>query len=181
MSQTLENSSRILVIGCGGSGKTTLAVSLGAALKIPVVHLDTLFWNPGWIPTRPDEWQRIVDAEVDRHSWIMDGNYGGTLDRRIAAADPIIFLDLPRRTCLRRVVRRRVNYLGRSRPEMPDGCHERVNLEFIRWIWTYRKLRRPGILEKLAAASHARVHVLDSARAVDDFLNGISGIRALLR
>lgn len=82
---------RIAVIGCGGAGKTTLSRELGEILKLPVYHLDSFFWNPGWVPTPPEEWRRIQEELVSRDEWIMDGDYGGTLDIRFGRADTIIF------------------------------------------------------------------------------------------
>jgi adenylate kinase family enzyme len=90
---------RILIIGSGGAGKSTLSRCLQKLLGIPLVHLDSIFWKPGWVETPRPEWKRIVCELVQGDSWIMDGNYSGTLDIRIDACDTIIFLDLPRTTC----------------------------------------------------------------------------------
>ena len=104
---------------------------------------------------------------VARESWILDGNYGNTLDARLEAADAAVFLDLPRRLYLRRVLYRRLRYAGRSRPDMASGCPERVNLQFLKYLWRYPAGRRPGILEKLGRASSEKaVFVLRSAEEV---------------
>src|SRR5262245_11527403 len=104
---------RVLVIGSGGAGKSTFATRLGAATGLPVVHLDARYWRPGWVPTPKQEWTRAIDEISARDAWIMDGNYGGTLDRRLAACDTVLFLDLPRVVCLRRVLWRSLRYWGR--------------------------------------------------------------------
>ena len=141
---------RVLVIGSGGSGKTTLARRLGKSAGLPVVHLDARYWRPGWVAPSPAEWEATVRQLLAAEAWIMDGNYGGTLDLRLGACDTVVFLDLPRTVCLWRVLKRQVRWRGRSRPELPAGCPERFSWEFLRWIWTYPSQRRAGILERLA-------------------------------
>jgi adenylate kinase family enzyme len=162
---------RVLVIGSGGAGKTTFAKRLRAATGLPVVHLDALHWRPGWTAPPREEWLKIVDEITARDAWIMDGNYGGTLDRRLAACDTVIFLDMPRLVCLRRVVERAFRYRGRTRPDMAPDCPERLTVEFLRWIWAYPRKQRPEILRRLdAVRAEKRVVILGSTQAVDRFL-----------
>ncbi len=87
---------KILIIGSGGSGKSTLAVRLGELLQLPVIHLDEHFWQPGWVEPPREEWKTKVDEFCSRDAWIMDGNYGGTLEERITASDTVLFLDRSR-------------------------------------------------------------------------------------
>lgn len=165
---------RVLVIGPGGSGKSTLAARIAEVTGLPLIHLDALYWRPGWQPMPGDEWREIVSGLVRRSSWVMDGNYGGTLDMRIAAADTIIFLDWPRLRCIWRVIKRRIVYAGRSRPTMPAGCPERVTIDFLRWIWDYPRSRRPAILERLArVAGGKRVEVIRDRAGVERLLAGL--------
>jgi adenylate kinase family enzyme len=164
---------RVLVIGSGGAGKSTLAARLGERLGLPVVHLDALYWRAGWVATPDDEWARRVAALAAGDAWVMDGNYGGTLDARLAACDTVVFLDLPRRLCAWRVVRRAIRFYGRTRPDMAPDCPERFSLAFLRWVWDYPRSRRPGVLRKLAALDQGqRVVVLRSAAAVERFAAG---------
>jgi len=162
---------RVLVIGSGGSGKSTFAQRLGARTGLPVIHLDARYWRAGWEPTPPDEWQDVVRELVARDAWVMDGNYGGTLDARLAACDTAIFLDLPRLVCLWRVVRRWARHRGGTRPDMAPGCNEQLSLEFLRWIWGYPTRQRPGILRRLSTLSAGqRAVVLRSTADVERFL-----------
>lgn len=162
---------RVLVIGSGGSGKTTLASRISDVTGLPLIHLDALYWRPGWQPTPTAEWRDLVSELTSRSAWVMDGNYGGTLDARMQAADTIVFIDWPRLRCIARVVLRRLEFAGRSRPSMPPGCPERLTLEFLRWIWEYPWRRRPGILERLERLSdHKRVAVLRDRADVDAFV-----------
>lgn len=158
---------RILVIGSGGSGKSTLAKALGAKLELPVIHLDAHFWHPGWISTPSEEWRAHVADLLTGDAWIIDGNYGNTLDQRLAACDTVIFLDLPRIVCLWRVIKRALKYRGRSRPDMSPGCPERLSWEFVGWVWSYPSRRRPDIVRRLAALpSRTRVVHVRSTRGV---------------
>jgi adenylate kinase family enzyme len=165
---------RVLVVGSGGAGKSTVAARIGAATGLPVIHLDALHWHAGWRDTPVDEWTQIVAELVDRERWVMDGNYGGTLDIRVAACDTVVFLDLPRYVCLWRAVRRWWRYRGRTRPDMAEGCPERLSVEFLRWIWDYPATRRPALLRRLATRRRdQRAVVLRSPAEVDRFLRGL--------
>lgn len=162
---------KILVIGSGGAGKSTFAKRLGTRLKIKVIHLDALYWKPGWVETPKAEWLKRVEELLKEGSWIMDGNYSGTLDARLESSDTVIFLDLPRSVCLWRVVKRWLQYRNRSRPDMADECPEQLNLEFIRWVWDYPQRTRPKVLERLKGASQSkRVICLRSQPEVERFL-----------
>ena len=162
---------RVLVIGSGGAGKSAFARRFGARTGLPVIHLDASYWRAGWEPTPRDEWQEVVRELVARDAWVMDGNYGGTLDARLAACDTVIFLDLPRLVCLWRVVRRWARHRGGTRPDMAPGCDEQLSLEFLRWIWGYPTRQRPGVLRRLSALSaERRVVVLRSTADVERFL-----------
>jgi adenylate kinase family enzyme len=141
---------RILVIGSGGSGKTTVAKQIAHRLDLPLVHLDALYWQPGWHATEKSAWEATVRELVAAPRWVMDGNYGGTLDLRLARCDTVVFLDLPRVVCLSRVVKRWLMFRGQTRPDMTKYCPERLDWEFVRWIWTYPARRRAGILRRLA-------------------------------
>jgi adenylate kinase family enzyme len=141
----------VLVIGSGGAGKSTLARELAARTGLPLVHLDSLYWKPGWTRTSTEEWEQVVREVIAGERWILDGNFGGTLELRLAAADTAIFLDLPRITCLRRALGRYIRNRGRARVDLAPGCPESFDLEFFRWIWSYPGSRRPGVLAQLEA------------------------------
>jgi adenylate kinase family enzyme len=162
---------RIAVIGSGGSGKSTLARQLGETLQLPVYHLDKLYWQPNWQALPQDEWKNLQESLCNKSTWIMDGDYGGTVDIRLAAADTIIFLDIPRLLCLWRVTKRFLRYRGSSRPDMVDGNKERLNKEFLMWLWNYPKEKKPQILSKLGPLKREKkVIILSSPKAVKIFL-----------
>jgi len=162
---------RVLVIGSGGSGKSTLARQLGAILGVEVLHLDAHYWRLNWVETPKDEWRKKVEELVGRDSWIIDGNYSGTMELRLEACDTVVFLDLPRSLCVWRVLKRVVTYRKESRPDMAEGCREHVDLEFLRWIWQYPKRTRPKVIRLLRAhAGDKRVFWLRSRAEVKEFI-----------
>jgi len=161
---------RILVIGPGGAGKSALARKLGELLKIEVLHLDSFYWRPGWIEMPKGEWLQTVQALLGRDAWIMDGNYSGTLELRLKACDTVIFLDLRPTLCIWRVVKRAFQYRNRNRPDMPEGCHERVTLDFVLWIWNYSRRTKPKVVKLLSFAPDKKIVWLRSRAEVQRFL-----------
>jgi len=101
----------------------------------------------------------------------MDGNYKGSLDIRIPAADTIIFMDFPRLVCLFNLIRRIIHWHGRTRPDVHPGCPERFDMEMFRWVWTFPRNARPEIMEKLQDfGAGKRVILLHSRRETSRFL-----------
>ena len=96
---------RIMIIGCGGAGKSTLARQLGEKLDLPVVHLDKLFWRPGWEHISREEFDRLHREALAQEKWIIDGNYDRTMGERVKYCDTIIYLDFSRAACLMGVAR----------------------------------------------------------------------------
>lgn len=162
---------RILIIGCGGSGKSTLARELGARLSIPVIHLDQLWWKAGWETISMEEFDEKLEAILAGGRWIIDGNYNRTMPRRLCRCDTVIYLDFSRWACLWGVLQRQLMYRGNVRPDMAPGCPERVDREFLKWIWNYNRDNRVRNGTYLASAGHARRIVLKSRKEVHDFLN----------
>ena len=141
--------SRILLIGCGGSGKSTLARKLGKATGLPVVHLDSLYWKPGWQHLSKEEFDEALAAELQKSEWILDGNFDRTIPLRLRYCDAVIFLDLPRMVCLLGVIRRVLLSYGRTRPDMGEGCPERFDFSFLKWVWTFNDQKRDKYLSLL--------------------------------
>jgi adenylate kinase family enzyme len=140
-----------MVIGSGGAGKSTFARELAARTGLPLVHLDLHYWKPGWTPTPPVEWTESVRALARGDRWIIDGNYAGTFAIRGARCDAVVFFDLPRLVCLAGVVRRRLRSGLAARPDLPAGCSDRLDWNFMRWIWDFPRDTRPRILDTIAA------------------------------
>ena len=161
---------RIVIIGCGGAGKSTLARQLGEKLDIPVVHLDKLFWKPGWVQVTQEEFDILHTQELAKEKWIMDGNFNRTMPQRIARCDTVIYLDFSRFACLLGVLKRVLTTYGTVRPDMGEGCPERIDFEFLKWVWNYNKDKRERNYRLLNEAEHAETIVLTNRRAVRKFL-----------
>lgn len=171
---------RVMIVGQPGSGKSRLAREMGEITRLPVVHIDHIHWQPGWV-ARPPEEKTAMCAEVHaRAQWIFEGGHSETWGERIARADTLIWLDVPLGLRSWRVFRRTLRYWGRSRPDLPKGCPETLSPEFIRWIWDTRNSGREGIRRLYDGVPPGKArHRLTSAREVrawlDDLRRAVAG------
>jgi adenylate kinase family enzyme len=160
---------RIAVVGPGGAGKSTFARELGRRTGVPVVHLDSFYWKPGWIATPGDEWRALQAQLLAGERWIADGNYGATFDIRFGRADTVIVLAPPRLRCVAGALSRELRHHGED--VQAPGCPERVSLEFLRWIWRYETRSRPRLDAALARhRDRLRIVELRSRREAAAFL-----------
>ncbi len=162
---------KVMVIGCCGSGKSTFSSKLAGITQLPIYHLDQYYWKPNWTEMDKPAWELIVQKLANKTHWIIDGNYGGTLDIRIKEADTIVFLDRSTIVCLWRVIKRIIKYHGQVRPDMPKGCKERFDWDFLHYVAIFNLTRRKGILRKIdAAKSGKEVLVFKSDHACERYL-----------
>ena len=160
---------RVAVVGSRGAGKTTFAVELGRRTGLPVIHLDRHYWQPGWTATPAEAWRRLQAELLAGDAWIVDGNYGATLDLRFARADTVVVLAPSRLRCVTRAARRSLRHRGRD--VQAPGCPERLNVEFLRWVWRFPRDSRPRLDAALARHGHLRVVELRSSRDIAAFLD----------
>lgn len=160
---------RVAVIGVPGAGKSTVSRELGEILGLTVTHLDALFWQPNWQETPLANWITRQRELVGRTRWLIDGSYNRTLAIRLERADLVVFLDFSTWRCLWRVGKRWWVYRGQIRPDVAAGCKERIDLEFLRFVWSYRRQKRPMLLEQLRKYSGHTV-TLHNPRQVKAFL-----------
>lgn len=160
-----------MIIGGAGSGKSYVARHLGAALDLPVVHIDPMYYRPGWVQRPSHETRALVRAAADAPSWVFDGNNSKTLDDRAARADLIVFLDLPRYVRMAGVLARTIRSYGRTRPDMAPGCPEQIDPAFLKWVWQYAAHSRPNALAFLARwEGKVPIRHLRTRREVNAFL-----------
>ncbi len=146
---------RVMIFGASGSGKSTLARDLGAITGLPVIHIDPMYWKAGWVQRDRAETTALVRKAMAQDRWVFEGNHHATFPERIARADTVVFLDFPTPVRLWRVIRRTLRFLGKTRPDMGEGCPERFEAEFIfKWVAGYRwrsYARDLAVLEGLPA------------------------------
>ena len=148
---------KIVILGRGGAGKSTLAARLGAALDLPVIELDKHFWAADLTPTPKDRWADIQRRLTSGPRWVIDGDLGpyDVLDVRLRAADTVIVLDFPLWRCAWRALRR-----------------SRENLAFWRWLLSYRRRSLPTVTAAIARyAAGAELRVLRNPGAVEQLLD----------
>ena len=161
---------RIQIMGCSGAGKSTLARHLGEKTGLPVVHIDRLFWKRDWVESTKAEIDEKILKAASEDRWILDGNYSRTLQERLDRCDLVIYLDFSRWFCILSVVRRYLQNKGQIRPDMAEGCPEKIDWEFLHWIWTYNRKHRKKFLEMLGRMPEGKVVILKNRKAVNWFL-----------
>jgi adenylate kinase family enzyme len=170
---------KIAIIGYSGSGKSTLAKHLGALYRLPVLHLDTLQFLPGWVERTREEKRADLARFLDENEggWVIDGSYLKILpERRFSEADRILFLDLPRLACLARVVRRYRTYRGKTRDSIAPGCPEKLDAEFLLWVlFRGRTGKKRRQFRDILAAYPEKVRLLRSQRDIDRYLEECKG------
>ncbi|MBR5252820.1 MAG: hypothetical protein IKV39_02975, partial [Clostridia bacterium] len=133
---------RVLVIGTNGAGKTTFSRKLSEITGLPLVHIDRLYWCGNWETTPRKEYLASLSAEANKENWIIDGNGLSIIEDRLCRADTVFWLELPPLKCVINVAKREMKYRGVARPDMPEGCIERLDLKFLRDVWRFNKKNR---------------------------------------
>ncbi|MCV6592869.1 MAG: AAA family ATPase [Silicimonas sp.] len=167
---------RVMIIGQPGAGKSTLARRLGARTGLPVVHIDLIHWQPGWVERDRAEKTRLCRAVHAREEWIFEGGHSSTWDDRLARCDTLIWLDFPLWLRLWRVITRTLRDYGRSRADLPENCPERFDPDFYRFIWRTRNRSRARMRSLFDTAPAEKRKIRLSTRSqVRAFLQGIEG------
>lgn len=158
---------KVIVIGCPGSGKSTLSRELHHKTGIPLYHLDRMYWNADQTTVPQSVFLERLSAVLEQDEWIIDGNYVSTMELRMAACETVIFLDYPLDVCLDGIQKRR----GKSRSDMP-WVEIEEDVEFIEFIKSYNMRQRPKVLELLEKYDDKNRIVFKSREEAHTFLNG---------
>ena len=158
---------KIIVIGCPGSGKSTVSRALHNKTGIPLYHLDMMYWNADKTTVEKSVFLERLSVVLEKDEWIIDGNYGSTMELRMAACDTVIFLDYPLDVCLDGIKERR----GKPRSDMP-WIETEEDTEFIEFIKNYNEQQKPKVLKLLKNYSDKKIVILRSREQADAFLNG---------
>ena len=166
---------KIVVMGYSGSGKSTLAKQLAQRYDLPLLYLDTVWFRAGWQEREPEAARADVAAFLRQDSWVIDGNYTNlSYERRNAEADVIIQMLFNRLDCLFRCARRYRTYKGKSRPSMAEGCNEKLDPEFVRWIlWEGRSRKIRDRYRRIREQYPDKVIVLRNQRQLDAYLKSL--------
>lgn len=159
---------RVIVIGSGGAGKSTLSRKLAEKLNLPLYHLDKIHWLPGWKAIPRDEFISKQKAILEKEKWIIDGNYINTMRMRAEKADTIIYLDFPMLACLKGVLKR--YFSKEKRPDAAEGCEENLDAKFIWWIITFRFHTKPKINKIFSANINSSILTLKNRNQVKLFI-----------
>lgn len=165
---------RISIVGGSGSGKSTLCNILSKELGLPAIHLDAINYEPNWVEIDKTERDNIILSKAQDDKWVIDGNYNKTLKERFDKADLIIWLDYSTLKQLHGILKRYFTTRNSERPEIP-GCKERLEPEFIKYVLTYNKKKRPVILDYLKDVPKEKIlifkHQKDLNAWLKDFTN----------
>ena len=159
---------KVIVIGCPGSGKSTFARALSKSTGLPLYYLDMMYWNADRTQVEKSVFRARLDAAMAHDAWIIDGNYGSTMARRLEAADTVFFLDYPTEVCLEGIRSRR----GKPRPDMP-WIEEDEDLEFVEYVKTYNEKNRPSVIALLKDHTDKDIHIFRRREDAAAFLQGL--------
>ena len=155
---------KVIVIGCPGSGKSTVSRALHNKTGIPLYHLDMMYWNADKTTVEKSVFLERLSDVLEKDEWIIDGNYSSTMELRMAACDTVIFLDYPLDICLDGIRERR----GKPRSDMP-WIETEEDAEFIEFIKNYNEQQKPKVLELLQKYSDKNIIIFKSREQADEF------------
>ncbi len=164
---------KIAIMGYSGSGKSTLARKLAQMHNIPVLHFDAVQFLPGWEIRSQEEKAKMTEEFMNCNtSWVIDGNYSKlSFDRRVEEADEILILLFNRFSCLLRAYRRSRVYAGKTRPDMGEGCKEKFDIEFMKWIlWKGRSKKTRDLYQSVMERYRPKVTVIKNQKQLDQFV-----------
>lgn len=156
---------RILIIGCPGSGKSTLSGELHRATGIPLYHLDMMYWNPDKTTVGKELFKERLSQVLAKERWIIDGNYQSTMEQRMAACDTVIFLDYPKELCLQGVKER----AGKPRSDLP-WIEEGEDDEFLKFICNFEQESKPRILSLFEKYPEKEIYIFKTRQEAEDFI-----------
>ena len=160
---------KVIVIGCPGSGKSVFSRTLHEKTDLPLYHLDMIYWREDKTFLTREELIGIINEIGKTDEWIMDGNYGGTMELRMSLCDTIIFLDYPTEVCLKGIMERR----GTRRPDMPWTDSDELDGEFVDSVRNYNTYNRPRVLERINQYSDKQTLIFTSREEANTFLESL--------
>ena len=164
---------RILIIGNAGSGKTTFAKVLAEKTNLPLIHLDKLFWCGEWEHLSREEFDDVLQKELDKPEWIIDGNFSRTLPHRLEYADTVFYFDLPTITCLWGSTVRVIKNYGKTRDDMGGNCPEyfdKQKASLYKAIFSFNRTHRKKYRKLLEEQNNKNVVIFKSRKQANRYL-----------
>ena len=163
---------RVIIIGGNGSGKTTFAYKLAEQTKLPLVHTDSIYWRDNWESVSRHEFDEILQVELDKDEWIIDGNNIRSIPERLKVCDTVFYFDFPSFVCLWGVISRCIKNYGKSRSDMGGYCPEQFNFQFYKQVLLFNRRNRKKLYAMIKEAKHVECIVFKSRRQVKRYLEG---------
>ncbi|MGN1344843.1 MAG: adenylate kinase [Traorella sp.] len=157
---------KVMVIGCPGSGKSTFSRKLHELTNLPLYHLDMLYWNEDKTTVTREVFCERLQHVLEKESWIIDGNYLFTMEKRLQVCDTVFYLDYPVEVCLDGIYKRR----GKKREDMP-WIEEEVDEEFLQFIKDFEVERKPAIMKLLHQYQDKEIYIFKNRDEADEYLS----------
>ncbi|HAA4843149.1 TPA_asm: AAA family ATPase [Listeria monocytogenes] len=166
----LKNKEKVLIIGPNGAGKSTFATELGKHYDFEVCHLDKLFWQENWNAVAKADFEDKVDNIMSsKKKYIIDGDYFFNLEKRLEHADLVIWIKIPLFLCVANIIKRRFKYMTNVRPDVTEGCDEKLNLSFLLYALKYNKHSGKQTKELLDNVYDKELFVIDSYKKLKSY------------
>ena len=157
---------KVIVIGCPGSGKSTFSRALHKLTGIPLYHLDMLNWNSDKTTVGKEIFRQRLQNVLSLDRWIIDGNYGSTMELRLKECDTVFFLDFPLKVCIEGISERK----GKPRSDMP-WVETEDDEEFLEFIRNYNTDSKPAVMELLSRYNYKDIYVFRSREEAEEYIN----------
>ncbi|MBS0586102.1 MAG: AAA family ATPase [Verrucomicrobia bacterium] len=169
---------KILIFGIPGSGKTVLAHKISKALKLPICHIDRLFFHKGWVERDKEAFLKDVKTVLETKSWIIDGNGMRTIEMRYKEADIALYCRLPRWLCLYRIFYRNISTYGSFKEDGPDGSTNSFSWRLIQYLWRFPKKYRELILQLRKTYPHVKFMEISSKKLYKEALDSLCSLKS---
>lgn len=166
----IYNFKKISIIGCPGSGKSTLSVQLAKILNLEAIHLDKIYWKPYWVNISKEEFDEKHDEILKKESFILDGNYNRTISKRLEKCDLVIYLDYDSQVCIDSYIQRVKD--GSIKDFITENCVETLDEDFNNYISSYNDKNRDNNYKKIYD-SNIKYIILNNRDEKDEFINSI--------
>ena len=166
----IYNFKKISIIGCPGSGKSTLSVQLAKILNLEAIHLDKIYWKPYWVNISKEEFDEKHDEILKKESFILDGNYNRTISKRLEKCDLVIYLDYDSQVCIDSYIQRVKD--GSIKDFITENCVETLDEDFNNYISSYNEKNRENNYKKIYD-SNIKYIILNNRDEKDEFINSI--------